>query len=499
MTLVERPACTQYTALSYCWGGTQLLTLTESSKSQLLAGIPADGLPIVLQNAALVTRQLGLEWLWVDALCIVQNSQDDWEYESSNMADYYSGALVTIAAAYSFSVDDPFLRLEENALFFPVDFPFRCAKEGVKTVRVRRRVFGSINSGALRTRAWTLQETALSTRILHFTPTEVVWECRTKRKPGDNHGIMQDYNDKSLCPPTYDIWCYMVYEYSTRALTNPSDKLPAISALASGLAHVYRSTSATEQDYLSGLWREHLPLHLMWRTCNDRSRARSEFTKTKSWLPISLSSKPETDNSRIPCNDPRIPSWSWASLPFAILYPHIGDRKHYKDRCEQRQFYIEVEAAKCELQTSYNPHGAVKNGWIVLTGPCLTVQLYAERSNDALRYFAAHDSMPGCINEVGADSVLVSSSRVPECDRHSSCPVQRSMSTDATKGLGLDEIAQILVVYGYEGHSPILYGLVLSAWQDKEDVYSRIGYIRLDEGKSSDWLRIAERKRITLV
>jgi hypothetical protein len=182
-----------------------------------------------------------------------------------------------------------------------------------------------------------------------------------------------------------------------------------------------------------------------------------------------------------------------------VLYPHIAHRKHYKENHEKREFYIEVEAAKCELQTTYNPHGAVKNGWIILTGPCLTVQLYAERIHDTLRYYAVHESMPDCTNEISADTVLVSSSQVPESQRQNSCAIQRTMSADATKGLSLDESAHVLIVYQYKDDTPTLYGLVLSAWQDKEDVYSRIGYIRLHKGKSSDWLRIAERKRLTLV
>ncbi|KAF2649732.1 HET-domain-containing protein [Lophiostoma macrostomum CBS 122681] len=504
VTIVETPIGTQYAALSYCWGGRQSLTLIESSKDQLYAGVTVEDLPAVIQDAARVTRELGLEWLWVDALCIFQDSADDWEYESSNMADYYSGALVTIAASYSSNVNEPLLKMEgNNALCRPVDFPFRCPEEGVKTVRVRRRVFGSINSGALRTRAWTLQETALSTRILHFTPTEVVWECRTKHDPEhdprDYFGVMQEYNDKTLRPPAYDIWCYMVREYSTRALTNPSDKLPAISALASGLAEIYTSTSTNKQSYLSGLWREHLPLHLMWRTCNDPSRARSEFTKTRSWLPISLSRTPATEENQIPGYDPRIPSWSWASLPFAVLYPHIANRNHYKELYEKRKILVDIEAAECELHTTHNPYGAIKNGWIILSGPCLTVQLYAERTNNTLRYYAAHDRMPDDVNEVSGDTILVSSSQVPESQRRSSCPIQRSLSMHATRGLGLNETAQVLLVYRYDDETPVLYGLVLSAWQDKEQVYSRIGYIRFRKGKSSDWLRMAERKRLMLV
>ena len=88
-----------YAALSYCWGGHQPFQTTRETSTSNFQGFTLVGLPKTLQDAILLTRKLGLQFLWVDSLCIVQDDSDDKAKELSKMAEYYTKAHITICAA----------------------------------------------------------------------------------------------------------------------------------------------------------------------------------------------------------------------------------------------------------------------------------------------------------------------------------------------------------------------------------------------------------------
>lgn len=87
-----------YIALSHCWGGGQPLKTTKENISSMKTGIPWAKLPNTFQDAITVTRRLGLRYLWIDSLCIVQDDAQDWEREAANMAVIFESAYLTIAA-----------------------------------------------------------------------------------------------------------------------------------------------------------------------------------------------------------------------------------------------------------------------------------------------------------------------------------------------------------------------------------------------------------------
>ncbi len=88
----------QYTALSHCWGALKPLTTTGSSLEQRKQGIEWSSLPKTFRDAIHVTHSLGIKYLWIDSLCIVQDDSVDWEVESAKMASIYSQSFITIAA-----------------------------------------------------------------------------------------------------------------------------------------------------------------------------------------------------------------------------------------------------------------------------------------------------------------------------------------------------------------------------------------------------------------
>nr|POF19943.1 hypothetical protein CFP56_52192 [Quercus suber] len=107
--LVTRGAVGQFVALSYCWGGGASLQWTRDNLAQLQQSITLSELPQVIRDAVLVTRAIGLRYLWVDALCIIQDVHHDWTQESAQMHDTYGKATLVLIAATSAAADETFL------------------------------------------------------------------------------------------------------------------------------------------------------------------------------------------------------------------------------------------------------------------------------------------------------------------------------------------------------------------------------------------------------
>ena len=90
--------CGDYAILSHCWGPRPIITTKLQDIAIRCRNIDFSTLSKTFQDAVLVTRSLGLKYLWIDSLCIVQDSKKDWEIESSKMGTYYSYAQICIAA-----------------------------------------------------------------------------------------------------------------------------------------------------------------------------------------------------------------------------------------------------------------------------------------------------------------------------------------------------------------------------------------------------------------
>ncbi|KAF2808192.1 uncharacterized protein BDZ99DRAFT_419053 [Mytilinidion resinicola] len=152
------PSSTAYVALSYLWSATDELLLTSRNTDALFGSISVDALSKPVADAISVTKQLGLRYLWVDALCVLQDSPADRRQECAKMMDLYRNAIVTIAAKHgskspengagsqpSADIDDLTIHLTPDASWD--------------------------------TRAWSQQERILSKRTLYLTDDQLYWEC----------------------------------------------------------------------------------------------------------------------------------------------------------------------------------------------------------------------------------------------------------------------------------------------------------------------------------
>jgi hypothetical protein len=314
-----------YTALSYCWGVPQTFATTTETIDKRCEGFCLSDLPKTLREAILVTRKLGLRYIWIDSLCIVQDSTADKEKELSDMANVYKNAYVTICAARARSCHDGFLRVSGECKSHPgsgllkdlFKIPYRCPDSTVGTIYMHEEQQYRSSAEYISRRAWTLQERLLSPRFLSYG-SRLVWYCRTAQYSAGGtedwssdvigSGLRQSHAYKlSLAAETtplpsldfftlrqlYDTWHRIVAEYTRRELTFPADKLPAIAGLAAEFQKL------TGDTYLAGLWQNNLAFELMWATNPDTT-----LNHSSTW---------------------RAPSWSWASVENAVFFDKITD------------------------------------------------------------------------------------------------------------------------------------------------------------------------------
>jgi hypothetical protein len=281
-----------YLSLSHCWGSANILKLTEASLPQLLACIPISQTPKTFSDAFKFTRALGMRYIWIDSLCIIQDSQEDWCHESSTMYMVYQHAYCNIAATQARNGDDG---LFSNRPIFP-DLELKHGSDcGIFRLFERHDWNRNINCAPLNQRGWVIQERIMSPRVIHFATGEVSWDCYKSSacETGDQRFMCFDKKQKKnlglLNSSASDLeristWLMIAQTYSASKLTFPDkDKIIAISSVARYLEDIWG------MEYCAGMWRTHLELQLAWR-CDLKSG-------TSTSTPDTL----------------RAPSWSWLS------------------------------------------------------------------------------------------------------------------------------------------------------------------------------------------
>ncbi|PSN62761.1 HET-domain-containing protein [Corynespora cassiicola Philippines] len=293
----DEGATGQYAALSYCWGGPQPIVTNKSNAQDFTDGILFSRFPKTIQDAITTTSRLGLRYLWIDCLCILQDDPEDLSREIANMANIFQQAYVTIVAGSSRNVHEGFLKLRSSPKTLAVKLPYECAgtedapyTEG--SIFLEKASKYSAGNDPINLRAWTLQEQILSPRMLIYSTNELWWACGTSTfssvDPYVDAGDLSTIRLRSRRPKSpLEEWRFIVRDYSRRFLTFPMDKLPAIAGVAAEYSNIIHSS------YLAGMWQVSLNTELMWSPCRpDISR------------PLHR----------------RAPSWSWASVDGEISH-----------------------------------------------------------------------------------------------------------------------------------------------------------------------------------
>jgi hypothetical protein len=163
-----------YTAFSHCWGTSAMFT-TNDTVGSLRDDIAMESLPLSFQDAITVTHGLGIRYLWVDSLCIIQDNKEDWDHEAARMQQVYSNAVCVIAASSASSSNDGFLNIQRQPR------PWVALRSSSGTLNYVCKSIDNfhldVEEAALNKRGWVLQERALARRSIHFTSTQLYMEC----------------------------------------------------------------------------------------------------------------------------------------------------------------------------------------------------------------------------------------------------------------------------------------------------------------------------------
>ncbi|KAI1365131.1 HET-domain-containing protein [Xylaria arbuscula] len=434
-----------YVALSYCWGDGDFVRTMTDNYEEFQKEILTSSLPRTIQDAINVTQKLGQKYLWVDALCIIQDSMTDWETESANMGSIYRSSLLTLAAATAASSSDGFL--EQGHTPSGTKLPFRQTwydEYGNETILAARVVPGwnthtKMIPGAdilpLNRRGWTLQERKLSTRMVMYRQEELWWCCisGTSCECGIVDHIPQQFKEHSYsiaaAKDVYKEWYFTVQEYSQRALKFPSDRLPAIAGVAQGVQNLTGST------YIAGLWKDDLLRGLTWEV-----PPRRPGTSMSGYIG---------------------PTFSWVSVKGGVQYSNDIGVWNTAKQCQ----VLAVESPASGL----NPLGQVESGALTISAPLLASVLFYAKG-----YYTTMIS--GKEYEVEADVHLETFER----DTHGGV-VEKSVRRSHIAIAQVESRTPISLLYlgyfSFEGISRIRRAyLVLGKCPTDMTRYERIGY-----------------------
>lgn len=261
-----------YVCLSHCWGGNVPIQTNSKTFNDFKKVIQWSTLPKTFQDAIIFTRRLGIRYLWIDSLCIIQDDDEDWFTEAGRMASIYEHAEVTLSAASSTnSSEGLFRRSDVGACLDPEhNIWVRQRPDPEFFERAGEFIMGSKSVSPLLKRAWVFQERLLSRRVLHFTPWELVLECKTSNAAEsgqdwidttDKHSLRMIYDASSASVWTKsDLWRHLVTSFTHLGLTKAGDTLPAMAGLASRMFQL----EGLSHNYLAGLWKHQLLDDLLW-------------------------------------------------------------------------------------------------------------------------------------------------------------------------------------------------------------------------------------------
>lgn len=351
----------QYCALSYCWGPSEdAVYQTKTTRKNIernLESMDFDDLSPVLKDAVTTARSLSIPYLWVDALCILQDDMSDWQMQCSQMNDIYGGACVTFIAASSRTCREAFLNPNRLGLQIPYRSARRPDISGYFTIYFTHAFNGIrsfINKSLINDlhidltfsqwarRGWTFQEDAMAGARIIYGNAGVYFAQETQVV--SKHGAAGFFKPKvatSLQSKSelHGAWEHVVLRYANftnASFTNPRDVLPALSGLARLFGNIL------QEKYVAGHWVDRLHLSLMWGYISDAARP-------------SLNDITERQSQRTYL----IPTWS------CLTRGRIDTRRAYDSSETQSQ--IRILDIHMELDGT-DPYGAIRDARLTLEG-----------------------------------------------------------------------------------------------------------------------------------
>lgn len=370
----------RYAALSYCWGSSAQSKTTKANVSARRTHLDTSLLPQTLQDALFIAAKLGLRYIWIDAVCIIQDDADAWATEAAAMADVYSNAHIVLVATAADDCSQGFLWPRKQPLVI------QCAPDSKSTFNVSAR-YNNSHDCTLRNdnanyplfkRGWCMQERFVARRTIHFLADELRFECRSTRicECNSSTGEADWYKAESdsyrritaLQKPKEisdiafgTLWNGVVHGYSGKQFTHDNDVLPALSGIARRLECLKPGT------YLAGLWERGLVMQLAWY-CSEGATEPRDFD---SWQGSTL---------------PR-PTFSWMSSSKPVSFP-----QHHIKGVSDAVGKMSKISPSCKLLSSNvrllstDTYGRISDASICLRGPLASgPDVFARLTKDYLR------------------------------------------------------------------------------------------------------------------
>jgi hypothetical protein len=275
-----------YTALSYCWGddpsSERNLILSRNTYRLLKEGIAWDDMPRTFRDAFAVSYAFGIHYVWIEALCVVEDVFQDWSDQARQIGAVFCNAELTIAATASTSIDSGLVFASKRSHVKSSMDESGPASSCTNRYLMQREMIHQ----PLDRRAWALQERIFSTRLLEFDSGEVRWRCCGHAFSDNPH------RDRVVKLPAIEtlleagVWSVFLDAFTQREVRHAYQKRYAMAAAAKAFARLH---DRLDSDYLAGHWRRTLASDLLWITT----------------LPVP-GVRPDTGDA---------PTWSWLSIP----------------------------------------------------------------------------------------------------------------------------------------------------------------------------------------
>lgn len=467
----------KYLTLSHCWGGTQTTTTNSQTLPDFVKGIRLSTLPATYRDAISITRRLGYRYLWIDSLCIIQDSDEDWKQESAVMGQVYKYSECTIAATGSVNshggcfVTRNALEVHPCKIIGSILSPKDEDEEMYVYKYDLEYVWEEVSCSPWSNRGWVLQERILSPRVLHYTRRQIFWECqRLDANEAFPQGLDLYYHHvelnsnfkKVMAAPDpqstnkfrisdssgsttkeilYFDWQSVLETYSSTSLTKSRDKLVAIS----GLAREW--STKLDEHYCAGLWRGDLHRQLLWQM------------------------EQLLENSRTRITPYRAPTWSWACFDHRIYNPSMGEEL---EDCISMGLINKIET----IPMGPDPMGTILAGFIEIKARTKTGSI--SKQSDGMY----------CLPQV---SDGYNDEHIEKGGRYSNCIPDIDLSH-------VEEVTCLpLVLVPESGSDPTLTGLMLMQVRGELDQFERVGVFQLIGEHACRWFNECREKIITIL
>ncbi len=294
----------EWVALSHRWGRTLPFKTDSTNIDRHCKELRLEDLPATFRDAVLITRGLGFRYLWIDSLCIIQDTLGaDWMTESVEMAHIYGNATITISADASadsnIGICGSSTLTRQSHASTPRLKVYGSTRTNFEYIYLRHSTDMEHKRSILSRRAWTLQEEVLSSRVLRYSKDTIQWRClngKWNERYPDRNGeetchawSLTPIRTQGVLTSRYimSYWYNLVVDYVSRDITHNSDRLMAIYAITKKFA-----TTLGEENYKAGLWLNDIHAGLLWAPQFPGAVKIKEYVA---------------------------PSWSWASIDLGVL------------------------------------------------------------------------------------------------------------------------------------------------------------------------------------